>query len=100
MTITTSAADFIRDLLRRLKVPHPVVCLGECMDTPRDIGEAVRREPHNKEVLAMVAKAFEVGLGTYTPSPTLALTSFGSLRLSRAFVLPLPSFTRLTSVML
>ena len=61
MTITTSAADFIGDLLRRLKVPHPVVCLGECMDTPHHIGEAVRREPHNKEVLAMAAKTFEAG---------------------------------------
>jgi hypothetical protein len=61
MKITSSAADYIRDLLRRLKVPNPVVCLGESSDTPPHIGEAVRREPHNKEVLAMAAKAFEAG---------------------------------------
>jgi hypothetical protein len=61
MTITTSAADFIRDYLRRLNVPNPVVCLGECANTPVHIGEAVRRDPHNKEVLAMAVKAFEAG---------------------------------------
>jgi len=61
MTITNSAADFIRDLVLRLKVPHPVVCLGECMNTPRHIADAVRREPHNKEVLAKAVEVFEAG---------------------------------------
>jgi len=61
MTITTAAADLIRDHLRRLKVPNSVVCLGECANTPAHIGEAVRRAPHDKEVLAMAAKAFESG---------------------------------------
>ena len=61
MTITSAAAEFIRTCLSRSNVPNPVVCLVEFSDTPKDVAEAVQREPHRKEVLEMALKVHEAG---------------------------------------
>ena len=61
MTITSAAAQFIRDYLRRTEVSNPVVCLIESSNPPREIVEAVKRDPHRKEVLEMALRAHEAG---------------------------------------
>ena len=61
MTITSAAAELIRKCLSASDTPNPVVCLVECSDTPKDIAEAVQREPHRKEVLEMALKVHEAG---------------------------------------
>src|SRR5688500_11744311 len=61
MTITNAAAEVIRTCLRQSSVPNPVVCLVEFSDTPKEIAEALRREPHRREVREMALRAHEAG---------------------------------------
>lgn len=61
MTITSAAAEVIRSCLRGSDEPNPVVCLVEFSNTPKEIAEAVQREPRRKEVLEKALKVHESG---------------------------------------
>jgi len=60
MTITTAAADVIRDWLGRSEIHSPVVCLVEGSETPLEITEALKHGANRKELerisLAALAK--------------------------------------------
>lgn len=59
MTITTAAADMIRDRLRRSDIPNSVVCLGQVSNTPIEVTEALKRGADRKELQEITLKALE-----------------------------------------
>src|SRR6267378_4163938 len=59
MTITTAAADWIRDSLQRSDVPNPVVCLGHVCNTSAEITEALSRGANKKELQEITLRALE-----------------------------------------
>jgi hypothetical protein len=50
MRITSSAADMIREWLRRSVIVHPTVCLIQASDTPREIEQAINRGASRTEI--------------------------------------------------
>jgi hypothetical protein len=56
MTITSAAADQIRDWLRRAGLANPVVCLIQVSNSPPEIEEALKSGASRKEI-AQIAPA-------------------------------------------
>src|SRR5688572_18713923 len=56
MTITTAAAEMIRDALTGTSVPHPVVCLLQVSDVPAEIDEAIKRGATQTEIRELASK--------------------------------------------
>ena len=50
MTITTAAAEMIRERLRRSELRNPVVCLVQSCNTPPEILQAQRRGASREEI--------------------------------------------------
>jgi len=50
MTITTGAADIVRDWLRSSTVANSVVCLVQASDTPSEIRQALKQGVSRKEL--------------------------------------------------
>jgi len=57
MTITTAAADLIRDYVRRSELPNPVVCLGQVSNTPAEVTEVLKRGADRKELQEITPRA-------------------------------------------
>jgi hypothetical protein len=57
MTITTAAADMIRDSLRRSEIPHPVVYLVQVSKTPAEVDQAIKRGASRKETREIALRA-------------------------------------------
>jgi len=59
MTITTAAADLIRDYVRRSELPNPVVCLGQVSNTPAEVTKALKHGADRKELQEITLRALE-----------------------------------------
>ena len=57
MTITTAAAEMIRERLRRSPMAHPVVCLTQMCRSPTEVEQAIKRGASRKELREIALKA-------------------------------------------
>jgi len=56
MTITTAAAEVIRDFLRASDVSDPTICLAHVSDAPSQLTQAVERGANRTEIREIAAR--------------------------------------------
>ena len=94
MTLTTAAAEVIRDFLRGSEVPDPTICLAHVSDTPSQLTQAVERGASRAEIREVAARVLTAERKylyplVYPRSHFLWLTStIGGFRFAASCFLP------------
>ena len=95
MTITTAAAEIIREQLRRSPLRDPVVCLVQSCNTPPEIQQALERGASRKEIeqiseaaLAKVPKYLYPAIYRRSQFLWILTTKIGGFPFARPFAHP------------